>query len=91
MSPEVITAVGVTVAAAITASATVLVQVLKLRRENTAQHAENRAITEDVRDRLLDIHTNVEHVGRKVDEVADGLKRHERDYHPGSSPLRSYR
>lgn len=69
------------IAAIITTSGVVLAQVIKLRRENTAQHAENRAITQDVRDRLLDIHTNIDHVGRKVDRVAEGLNRHEREFH----------
>lgn len=59
----------------------VIVQLFKLRRENTAQHDQNRAVTEDVRERLLDIHTNVDHVGRKVDQVAEKIDRHEQDYH----------
>ena len=60
-----------------------IVQLARLRRENTEQHAEGRAITTDIRDRLLNLHEAVERVDVKVDEVADRLERHESVHHRG--------
>ena len=60
-----------------------IVQLVKLRRENTAQHAEGRAIVTDVRDRLLDLHESVDRIDGKVDNVADRLERHETIHHRG--------
>ena len=79
---------GYIIAALITTSGVVLAQIIKLRRENTSQHAENRAITEDIRDRLLNIHTDIDHVGRKIDNVAENLERHKREDHgqPPAAP-----
>ena len=56
---------------------TAVVQLVRLRTENTQQHAEGRALVTDVRDRLLDLHTSVNHVDKKVDQMADRLDRHE--------------
>jgi uncharacterized protein YlxW (UPF0749 family) len=58
-----------------------VVQVVRMRRENTNQHAEGRALVTDVRDRLLDLHTTVERVDAKVDDVASNLHRHEEIHH----------
>ena len=52
----------------------------RLRRENTEQHAEGRAITTDIRDRLLDIHDSIDRVDGKVDRVADRVDRHLADH-----------
>ena len=60
-----------------------IVQLVRLRRENTDQHAEGRALVTDVRDRLLNLHEAVERVDVKVDEVADRLERHESVHHRG--------
>lgn len=56
------------------------VQVSKTRRENTEQHAEGRALVTDVRDNLLDLHTTVNRIDRKIDNVADRLDRHEESH-----------
>ena len=56
------------------------VQVSKSRRENTEQHAEGRALVTDVRDNLLDLHTTVNRIDRKIDDVADRLNRHEESH-----------
>lgn len=69
------------VAVVVGAVTTLIVQVVKLRRENTDQHAESRQIVTDVRDRLLDIHTSVDRVDAKVENVADRLDRHENLHH----------
>jgi len=73
----ILTAVAVVVGAV----TTLIVQVLKLRRENTDQHAESRQIVTDVRDRLLDLHSSVNRVDSKVEDVADRLDRHEQLHH----------
>ena len=62
---------------------TLIVQIVKLRKENTDQHAESRQIVTDVRDRLLDIHSSVSRVDSKVENVADRLDRHEQLHHRG--------
>jgi hypothetical protein len=62
---------------------TAVVQLVRLRNENTQQHAEGRALVTDVRDRLLDLHTSVNHVDKKVDQMADRLDRHENVHHRG--------
>lgn len=76
-------AVATVIATLVTAITTLVIQVMKLRRENTTQHAESRQIVTDVRDRLLDLHTSVEHVDRKVDSLDDRLDRHESLHHRG--------
>lgn len=55
-----------------------IVQLVRLRRENTEQHAEGRAIVTDVRDRLLDLHTSVGRVDQKVERLDERLDQHER-------------
>ena len=60
-----------------------IVQLVKLRRENTSQHAEGRALVTDVRDRLLNLHESVDRIDEKVDGVADRLERHESVHHRG--------
>lgn len=55
---------------------TLIVQMVRLRRENTNQHAEGRALVTDVRDRLLDLHTSVDNVDRKVDRLDERLDSH---------------
>lgn len=55
---------------------TLIVQMVRLRRENSAQHAEGRELVTDVRDRLLDIHTSVDRVDRKVDRLDERLDNH---------------
>ena len=62
---------------------TAIVQLVRLRSENTKQHAEGRALVTDVRDRLLDLHESVNHVDEKVDEMANRLDRHENVHHRG--------
>ena len=54
-----------------------IVQLVKLRHENTEQHAEGRAIVTDVRDRLLDLHTSVGRVDQKVERLDERLDQHE--------------
>lgn len=60
---------------------TMIVQIKKMRSENTSQHAEGRALVTDVRDRLLDVHETIHHVDEKVDKVAERLEGHERSHH----------
>jgi len=60
-----------------------IVQLVRLRRENTEQHAEGRALVTDVRDRLLDLHTSVNRVDEKVDQLDTRLDRHENIHHRG--------
>jgi hypothetical protein len=60
-----------------------IVQLVRLRRENTEQHAEGRALVTDVRDRLLDLHTSVNRVDDKVDQLDHRLDRHENIHHRG--------
>lgn len=57
-----------------------IVQLVKLRHENTEQHAEGRAIVTDVRDRLLDLHTSVGRVDLKVEKLDERMDAHDR-YH----------
>lgn len=71
------------VALLVGAITTAIVQLIKLRRENTSQHAESRALVVDVRDRLLDIHKSVGHVDQKVDNLDARLDRHESIHHRG--------
>lgn len=75
----IITAVSVVVGVITTA----IVQLVKLRDENTKQHAEGRELVTDVRDRLLDLHTSVNHVDKKVDHMSERLDRHENIHHRG--------
>ena len=58
-----------------------IVQLVKLRQENTEQHAEGRAIVTDVRDRLLDLHTSVGRVDQKVERLGERLDQHEQYHH----------
>jgi hypothetical protein len=60
-----------------------IVQLSRLRRENSDQHAEGRALVTDVRDRLLNLHEAVDRVDEKVEGVADRLERHESVHHRG--------
>jgi Tfp pilus assembly major pilin PilA len=69
------------VAVVVGAITTLIVQIVKLRQENTDQHAESRQIVTDVRDRLLDLHSSVDRVDSKVETVADRLDRHEQIHH----------
>lgn len=69
------------VAVVVGAITTLIVQIIKLRQENTDQHAESRQIVTDVRDRLLDLHSSVDRVDSKVETVADRLDRHEQIHH----------
>lgn len=69
------------VAVVVGAITTLIVQIIKLRQENTDQHAESREIVTDVRDRLLDLHSSVDRVDSKVETVADRLDRHEQIHH----------
>lgn len=70
-------------AVAIGAVVGAIVQLVRLRRENTQQHAEGRALVTDVRDRLLDLHTSVNRVDNKVDHLDQRLDRHENIHHRG--------
>ena len=67
---------------------TAIVQLAKLRRENTSQHAEGRALVTDVRDRLLDLHQSVDRIDGKIDRVADRLADHLDDH---TKPRRRWR
>lgn len=58
-----------------------IVQLIRLRRENTQQHAEGRELVTDVRDRLLDLHVSVNRVDEKVDNLDQQLDRHENIHH----------
>lgn len=64
-----------------------IVQLTRLRRENTTHHAGGRALVTDVRDRLLDLHESVNKIDDKVDArfdaVTDELQRHENIHHRG--------
>jgi hypothetical protein len=60
-----------------------IVQLTKLRRENSEQHAEGRALIHDVADRLLDIHSSIERVDTKVERLDERLDRHESVHHRG--------
>jgi hypothetical protein len=80
MRPDVLTAVFGGIIGMIGAVAALWVQVSKVRRENTDQHAEGRALVTDVRDNLLNLHTTVNHIDRKIDHVADRLEDHERTH-----------
>ena len=62
---------------------TLVVQIVRLRNENTEQHADNRQVVVDVRDRLLDLHTSVQRVDDKVDNLDSRLDRHENIHHRG--------
>ena len=74
--------IGLTMALAVLMGAvtTLIVQIHRMRRENTSQHAEGRALVTDVRDRLLDVHESIHHVDEKVDDVAKRLSDHEADH-----------
>ena len=83
---------GVTVL--IAALSTLVVQVQRIRNENTNQHAEGRALVTDVRDRLLDLHTSVDRIDGKVDKVAERIERHVIEDHqepPAPPNLRRWR
>jgi hypothetical protein len=60
-----------------------VVQIVRLRNENTEQHADNRQVVVDVRDRLLDLHQSVERVDNKVGKLDARLDRHENIHHRG--------
>ena len=60
-----------------------IIQIVRLRNENTEQHADNRQVVVDVRDRLLDLHTSVQRVDDKVDNLDSRLDRHENVHHRG--------
>ena len=60
-----------------------IVQIVRLRNENTEQHADNRQVVVDVRDRLLDLHTSVQRVDDKVENLDARLDRHENIHHRG--------
>jgi ubiquinone biosynthesis protein UbiJ len=68
------------VAGSITA---LIVQIVRLRNENTEQHADNRQVVVDVRDRLLDLHQSVQRVDDKVENLDARLDRHENIHHRG--------
>ena len=60
----------------LTAVVGVIVQLVRLRSENTSQHAEGRALVTDVRDRLLDLHGAVDRVDSKVERIDERLDGH---------------
>jgi ubiquinone biosynthesis protein UbiJ len=60
-----------------------IVQIVRLRNENTEQHADNRQVVVDVRDRLLDLHQSVQRVDDKVENLDARLDRHENIHHRG--------
>jgi len=60
-----------------------IIQIVRLRNENTEQHADNRQVVVDVRDRLLDLHQSVERVDGKVENLDARLDRHENIHHRG--------
>jgi ubiquinone biosynthesis protein UbiJ len=60
-----------------------IIQIVRLRNENTEQHADNRQVVVDVRDRLLDLHTSVQRVDDKVENLDARLDRHENIHHRG--------
>jgi len=60
-----------------------IIQIVRLRNENTEQHADNRQVVVDVRDRLLDLHQSVERVDGKVENLDVRLDRHENVHHRG--------
>ena len=73
------TAISIVLAAIVGA----IVQLVKLRRENTAQHAEGRQLIHEVNDRLLDIHSSIDRVDGKVERLDERLDRHESVHHRG--------
>ena len=60
-----------------------IVQIMRLRNENTEQHEDNRQVVVDVRDRLLDLHQSVQRVDDKVENLDARLDRHENIHHRG--------
>jgi len=60
-----------------------IVQIVRLRDENTEQHADNRQVVVDVRDRLLDLHQSVQRVDDKVENLDARLDRHENIHQRG--------
>jgi hypothetical protein len=60
-----------------------IVQIVRLRNENTEQHEDNRQVVVDVRDRLLDLHQSVQRVDGKVENLDARLDRHENIHHRG--------
>jgi hypothetical protein len=60
-----------------------IIQIVRLRNENTEQHADNRQVVVDVRDRLLDLHQSVQRVDGKVENLDARLDRHENVHHRG--------
>lgn len=64
-----------------------IVQLARLRRENTVQHAEGRALITNVGDRLLDIHATIDRVDGKVGRLDERLDIHEAK-HDQRRPLR---
>jgi ubiquinone biosynthesis protein UbiJ len=60
-----------------------IIQIVRLRNENTEQHADNRQVVVDVRDRLLDLHQSVQRVDDKVENLDARLDRHENIHHRG--------
>lgn len=57
-----------------------IVQLVRLRKENTVQHAEGRALVSDVRDHLLDMHNAVNRVDQKVDRLDARFDSHVEDH-----------
>ena len=70
-------AIATAVALVIGALTGATVQLIRLRKENTVQHLEGRALVTDVRDRLLDMHNSVNRVDAKVDRLDARLDQHE--------------
>jgi hypothetical protein len=73
-------AIATAVALVIGALTGAIVQLVRLRKENTVQHEEGRALVHDVRDRLLDMHNSVNRVDAKVDRLDARLDHHEEEH-----------
>ena len=55
---------------------TLVIQLVRLRAENSNQHAEGRALISDVGTRLVNLHEAVDRVDVKIDAVSERLDDH---------------
>ena len=55
---------------------TLVIQLVRLRTENSDQHAEGRALISDVGTRLVNLHEAVDRVDTKIDMVSERLDDH---------------
>ena len=75
-------AVGLATAVVVLATGVValLINLLKLRSENTQQHNINTQIAKDTRDHIIELHGKVDRV---ADDLHERMDRHEQVHHRG--------